>query len=200
MKKAPVIILLACISILGSCGKSPFSKGEEKTYDRQLEDTFTIVDIGDNLNVTLLHSDVSHPSGMIHIITGENLIDGIRTEIAGDTLVIRNENTLGFLRPYDYPRELTVYYDSLYQITLNSNAENIQTDTLRGYSKWTHFTHDNNDTIGFDSLVSNLLVEIQGVVVSNEQSVAFDFRTDTLNQVFTCNDVNGSTRMGCIAM
>ena len=188
MKKAPVIILLACISILGSCGKSPFSNGEEKTYDRQLEDTFTIVDIGDNLNVTLLHSDVSHPSGMIHIITGENLIDGIRTEIAGDTLVIRNENTLGFLRPYDYPRELTVYYDSLYQITLNSNAENIQTDTLRGYSKWTHFTHDNNDTIGFDSLVSNLLVEIQGgsgnfnmLASCYKVSVKYFYGTSTLN-------------------
>ena len=49
MKKAPVIILLACISLLASCGKNPFSNGEEKEYDRQLEGQFKVVDIGDNL-------------------------------------------------------------------------------------------------------------------------------------------------------
>lgn len=162
MKKAPVIILLACISILGSCGKSPFSNGREQSYDRSLEASFKIVDIGDNLNVTLLHCDDSHPCGSIHIVTGENLIDGIRTEIEGDTLVIRNDNTLDFLRPYDYSREVTVYYDSIYQITLNSNADLVQTDTLYGYHSLTHFTHSDNDTIGFDSLVPNLLIEIQG--------------------------------------
>lgn len=160
MKKELVIILLACISLLASCSKNPFSNGEEKEYDRLLDKPFTTVDIGDNFNVTLLHSDASHPGGSIHIKTGENLIDGIRTDIEGDTLIIRNENNYDFLRPYDYTREITVYYDSLLRIRLNSNAECIQTDTLYGYMHSTHFSL--NDSTGFDSLVPNLMVEVLG--------------------------------------
>lgn len=162
MKKAPVIILLACVSILCSCGKNPFSNGAAAEFDRLLDKPFRIVEIGDNIDVTLTHCDASHPAGSIHIKTGENLIDGFVTEVEDSTLVIRNDNGHAFLRPYDYPREMTVYYDSLFQVTLNSNANLVKTDTLRGYYDWTHFTHNENDTIGYDSLVSNLHVEIQG--------------------------------------
>lgn len=160
MKKELVIILLVCTSLLASCSKNPFSNGEEKEFERQLDKPFTIVDIGDNYNVTLLHSDATHPGGLILIKTGENLVDGVRTEVEGDTLVIRNDNNYSFLRPYDYTKEITVYYDSLFWIRLNSNAECVQTDTLRGYMDLTHFTQ--SDTIGFDSLVPNIFIEIKG--------------------------------------
>lgn len=160
MKKELAIILLAFISLLASCGKAPFSNGEEKEFERRLDPSFNTIDIGDNFNVTLLHSDSDHPGGLVRIKTGENLIDGILTEVDGDTLVIRNNNGLGFLRPYDYTREITVYYDTLFWIKLNSNADCIQTDTLRGYIELTHF--EVNDSISYDSLVSNLLVEIKG--------------------------------------
>lgn len=162
MKKELVIVLLACISILWSCGKYPLTNGEEMELDRRLDKPFKIVDIGDNIDVTLLHSDATHPAGLVHIRTGKNLMDGFRSEVEGDTLIIRNDNGGAFLRPYDYPREMTVYYDSLLQLTLNSNADCIQTDTLRGYLYPTHFTHSATDTLGFDSLVPNLHVFVEG--------------------------------------
>lgn len=165
MKKAPVIVFLACVSMLWSCGKNPFSNGEEKEYERLLDKPFRVVEINDNVNVTLLHCDASHPEGLIHIRTCENLIDGLVTEIQEDTLhntlVIRNDNSNEFLRPYDYAREMTIYYDSLFLININSNGC-LQTDSLHGYPNWTHFTHSESDTLGYDSLVSNLHVEIQG--------------------------------------
>lgn len=171
MKKAPVIILLACVSLLCSCSKNPFSNGEVHEYERMADKPFQIVEIHDNLDVSLKHCDATYPAGTILIKIGENLYDNIETEIEerlvnndGDTLrlnalVIRNHNTNNFLRPYDFTRELTIYYDSLLKISLNSNADLVQTDTLRGYLMNTHFS---NSTSEWDSLAANLLLEVEG--------------------------------------
>ena len=172
MKKAPAIIFLACISLFCACNKSPFSNGEVFEYERTIDQPFQIVELNDNLDVTLQHCDDSHPAGTIFIRIGENLIDKIETEIEERTinevdtislamkaLVIRDNNTLGFLRPYDYTREMTIYYDSLLQITLNSNANCIQTDTLRGYSIVTQFTND--DTTWYEPS-STLILQVDG--------------------------------------
>lgn len=171
MKKAPVIILLACISIFCACGKNPFSNGEVHEYERKAGQPFQIVDIGGNLDVSLKHCDADHPAGTIVIKIGENLIDNIETEIEErfiendqdsllmNALVIRDNNAQSYLRPYDYIREMTVYYDSLLKITFNSNADMVQTDTLRGYLINTHFAQD---TIEWDSLASNLILDVEG--------------------------------------
>ena len=173
MKKAPVIILLACISLLCSCSKNPFSNGEvpAEPYRRNIQQPFQIVEICDNLNVSLKHSDAANPAGTILISIGENLIDRIGTEIEERTLsnnndtltlnalVISNDNTNNFLRPYDYIREVTIYYDSLLQITFNSNADWVQTDVLPGYLLSTHFS--NTDT-EWDSLAPNLILDVEG--------------------------------------
>lgn len=171
MKKAPVIILLVCINMLCACGKSPFSNGEVHEYKRTNDQLFQIVEINGNLDVALKHCDADHPAGTIVIKIGENLIDNIVTEVEGRTLeneadtlsmnalVIRDDNTHSYLRPYDYTREMTIYYDSLLKITFNSNADLVQTDTLRGYLFNTHFSHD---TIEWDSLASNLILEVEG--------------------------------------
>ena len=171
MKKAPVIILLACISLLCACSKSPFSNGEVSDYYRVADQPFQIVEIGDDLDVSLKHCDHEHPAGTIIIRIGENLIDGIGTDVEertvendGDTLVlnalvISNNNTFNYLRPYDFTREMTVYYDSLLMVIFNSNANLVQTDTLRGYLFNTQFTQD---TIEWDSLAPNLILEVDG--------------------------------------
>lgn len=171
MKKAPVIVFLACISLLCSCGKIPFSNGEVFDYVRRIDQPFQIVEINDNIDVTLKCSDADHPAGTIAIRIGENLIDRVSTEIEEQTvdindtvltmnaLVIRDNNGLSYLRPYDYTREMTVYYDSLLKITLNSNSDHIQTDTIRGYSVMTHFT---SDTLEWDRDTTNLILQVDG--------------------------------------
>ena len=167
MKRKLDIFLLACISVLlGSCDK--FSNGDVVEKEYTLSEPFQVVEMRDNVNVTLKHCDADHRSGFIHIETGENLIDRITTEIEeyvdeeNDTikfnkLVIRNENTMDYLRPYDYTLEMTVYYDTIYSLIFNSNAT-IVTDTLRGYNILTHFTsYDGNE---FDSLAPCLNLEV----------------------------------------
>ena len=154
MKRKLDILLLACISLLCfSCKK--FSNGDVTEIRKLVESPFQVIELCDNVNVTLKHSDVANPAGTVIIKTGENLIDGITAEIEEHTievenddgtdtllfnkLVIRNENTLDFLRPYDYTLEMTVYYDTLLKIFFNSNGI-ITTDTLRGYEYLTDFS------------------------------------------------------------
>ena len=176
MKKALNVLLLACASVVfGSCNK--FSNGDVTTQTRQTE-TFQIVEMCDNVDVTLKHCDAQNPAGTIIITTGENLIDNIGTEIeeirisvthngVNDTLVfnklvITNDNNLNFLRPYDYTLETTVYYDSLFELIFNSNAT-IITDTLRGYNYWTNFNNQSDTTIiTADSLRPNILLSVIG--------------------------------------
>lgn len=169
MKKPLNVILLVCaIVAFGSCNK--FSNGDVKTTERHIE-PFQIVEMCDNVNVSLKHCNPDTSAGTIYIRTGENLIEHIGTEIekvkigvphngATDTLtfnklIISNNNSLNFLRPYDYTLEMTVYYDTLFELIFNSNAT-ITTDTLRGYNLWTNFTNTS------DSLKSNLLLDVFG--------------------------------------
>ena len=170
MKKAPVVILLACISLLCSCNK--FSIGDIVDETRHLDTTFQIVEIRDDIDVSLQHCTPEMKAGTIYIKTGENLIDGINAqmeeylETEGDDtvkftkLIISNDNSQSYLRPYNHTPQMTLYYDTIYKIIFHSNARNIRTDTLRGYNFKTHFTA--NDTIEWDSLVPNLLIEVEG--------------------------------------
>lgn len=181
MKKALVAVLLACMSVfICSCNK--FSIGTEKTITLpSLGSPFHVIEFCDDVNVKLLHCDATHAAGTIQIKAGENLIDNIGAVIQdsseyfiapkdtldfinGDTvwlnkLVISNNNTLSFLHSYDYSIEMTVYYDSLYHLIFNSNADNIRTDTLTGYNYPTQLTQ--NDLTWTD-LAPNLLIEVEG--------------------------------------
>ena len=174
MKRRLDILLLAGVSLLCfSCKK--FSNGNVTEKQYQLDPPFQAIEMCDNINVTLKHADAVNPAGKIIVKTGENLIDQITTEFEEQSvevthnegietlvlnkLVIRNENTLDFLRPYDYTLEMTVYYDSLLMLIFNSNGI-ISTDTLRGYDSWTDFSNDSGDIIY--SLTPNLMLEING--------------------------------------
>lgn len=174
MKRKLDILLLACISLLCFSCKE-FSNGTVTEKQYTMGTPFQVIELCDNVNVTLKHSDAINPAGKVIIRTGENLIDRITTEIeeqqievdtdnGTDTLlfnklVIRNENTLDFLRPYDYTLDMTVYYDTLLKIFFNSNGS-ITTDTLRGYNYLTDFSTEDDSTVY--SLEPNLLLEIIG--------------------------------------
>lgn len=169
MKKAPVIILLACISLL-YCSCNKFSIGDITEETRPPVEPFQVVEIRDDIDVSLRHSNADTLAGTVRIKTGVNLIDAINAqteaylEIEGDDtsrytkLVITNDNSNNYLRPYTHTPRMTVYYDTLYKIIFHSNAQ-IHTDTLRGYSFSTHFA---SDTLEWDSLAPNLILEVEG--------------------------------------
>lgn len=170
MKKAPVTILLAFISLL-FCSCNKLSIGDLIEETRLPVDSFQVVEIRDDIDVSLRHSNADTAAGTVFIKTGANLIDAINAKIeehleieGSDTvrfskLVITNDNSVNYLRPYNHTPQMTVYYDTIYKLIFHSNGRNIHTDTLRGYNYPTHFT---NDTLEWDSLAPNLILEVEG--------------------------------------
>ena len=173
MKRALDVILLVLASVVfGSCNKSVFSNGELVERNDTLREPFRIVEFNNNVNVNLMHCDENHFPGLIHIKTGENLIDNIAAEIQYDSitgfnkLVISNNGTHDYLRPYDYLLEMTVYYDSIYALVFNSNGIVI-TDSISGIA-----FHDTitvmQDSIPIDSIVKKYKVQINVLDGSGE--------------------------------
>lgn len=139
MQRALPIFLAFVSLLLSSCGKDVFfSNGPTIDEDRSVEGIFQVLEMYDNVDVKLIQRNGQGDPGCtpIHVQTGENLMPNIHTEIHGDTLTIRNDNILNWMRPYDYPLSVTVYYDSIYKIVFNSNG-NLQTDTILGVSSAT---------------------------------------------------------------
>ena len=160
MKRALNVVLLVCVSVVfWACEKSPFSAGAITDRYDTIRTPFHTVEFRDNVNVNMKLKDADHPRGLIHIKTGENLIDDIFAEIDttnGVRLVIGNNNTNNFLRPYDTPLEVDVYYDSIYKIIFNSNGI-VDTDTIKGIVHWVQ------DTVSNDSIKKyQIQIEVDG--------------------------------------
>ena len=145
MKRIVIAVLCFLVSLLTvSCSKMDllFNNGEPVTEQRVLGQRFNAISMYNNVNVKLVHDN--HPR--LELTCPENLIDKVTTEVQGDTLIIKNENEFNWLRSYDYSIDLTVYYDSLREITYTSIGELRCTDSLRGYGTLSI------DTISIDTL------------------------------------------------
>lgn len=131
MKRKHIAVLFFLVSLLTtSCSKMDalFRNGEPVTEHRTASEPFDIICMYNNINVDLKHS--SHPR--LELTCPKNLIDNIVTEIRNDSLIIRNDNDLNWLRSYDYSINLTVYYDSLREINYASIGRLTTQDTLYG--------------------------------------------------------------------
>lgn len=164
MKRVLDVVLLVFVSVVfGSCNKSPFSTGAITERTDTIKTSFHTVEFRDNVNVNLKLRDAQHIPGLVHIKTGANLIDNIVVEIDTSNhkkLIIGNNNTNNFLRPYDYPLDVDVYYDSIYWIIFNSNGI-VHTETIEGIS---HMVYDSIS----DSLFRKYKMQIDVIGGSGE--------------------------------
>ena len=145
MKRNVIAVLFFLVSMLtSSCTKMDqlFNNGKPVTEQREVGQRFSAISMYNNVNVKLVQSNRPH----LELTCPENLIEKVTTEVTGDTLIIKNENEHNWLRSYDYSIDLTVYYDSLREITYFSNGDLRCTDSLKGYSTLSI------DTISIDSL------------------------------------------------
>ncbi len=147
MERKTIAVLFFLVSLLSvSCSKMDqlFNNGEPVTERRELGQGFNTISIYNNINVRLVKD--SHPH--IELTCPENLIEKIITEIEGDTLFIRNENTHNWLRSYDYSIDLTVYYNNLRQIDFASVGSLLCNDSINGFPE---LSIDTTET-GIDTL------------------------------------------------
>lgn len=129
-----VVVLLLLLLGFG-CSKSPgdcfTSTGDVITEDR-LTENFTGILMLDNVDVELIKSS----SPKIEVTAGEHIIDNIITEVIDSELTIKNQNSCNFVRSFDKPISVKVYFQQLdsieYRSVGNLNCINpIESDTFK---------------------------------------------------------------------
>jgi hypothetical protein len=91
-----VVILSGCSKDNGVCVSST---GKTIIQDR-ITQPYQRIEVYDNINLFLTQDTALNK---IRVEAGENLIDGITTEIDSGRLVIRNENSCNWLRSFEVP-------------------------------------------------------------------------------------------------
>lgn len=120
-----IIIVFVIISCQkeegGNCLKST---GDIVTEIRPLND-FTYFSLHDKFNLYIITDTVN----FLKIEAGENIIDGITSEISNDTLTIRNTNKCNWLRSYKNPINLYISSYTLRRLFVfgYSNVETVNT-------------------------------------------------------------------------
>lgn len=102
------IILICLLLSFTNCSKDHLfdcvkSTGDEITEHRSVKH-FTNINMKDNIDV-ILYSDTTD---FISVYAGEHLIDGIITEVDGNTLYLRNENKCNWVRSFSNKYIVTI--------------------------------------------------------------------------------------------
>lgn len=120
-----IVVVFITTMLVVSCSKTPMDcfsdPGNVVSEIRPLNDTLVLnsIEMYDNIDVELVASNVNQ----IKVMTGENLLEGVSTEVINDsTLIIRNNNTCNVLRPGDRFFKVIVFYKQLNSITYRSNG------------------------------------------------------------------------------
>jgi hypothetical protein len=138
MKKLDVILLLLMSSFLMECsndeGICVGTTGKIITQDRLALD-YHYVEVYDNINL-ILTQDTSVIA--IKVEAGENLIDGITTEIDNGRLVLKNLNSCSWLRSFEVPVNVYLTFTHLDSLIFRAAAN------ISCTNEWT------NDTVFVD--------------------------------------------------
>lgn len=94
-----------------------------------------IIEILDDPDVVLTQVQ---GSGTVSVEAGENLVDGIITEITGDRLLIRNNNTCNWVRSFDVP------------VRIHVGVMKLDSIIFRGSGRLSSSNHLVNDSIQID--------------------------------------------------
>ena len=132
MKRSHIAALFILVSLcLASCNK--LTNGEPTTEKRSVG-SFSAISMHNNVNVKLIQD--AHPR--LELTCPKNLIEKVKTEVIDNTLYIKNENDLNWIRDFDYSIDLTVYYDSLRKIEYASigDLQSLESTPIMGMYEW----------------------------------------------------------------
>lgn len=124
-----ILTIFSVMILFQSCDKDHSNNCLSSTGDiifetRNLE-SFTYLSLHDKFNLYLITDSVN----FLKIEAGENIIDGITSDISNDTLTIRNTNRCNWLRSYKKPINLYVSSYTLRRLFIYgySNIETVNT-------------------------------------------------------------------------
>lgn len=189
MKRNAIVVLFFLVSLMAASCSKVFTNGEPVTEHRNLGQRFETVCIYNNVNVKLVNSDRQG----IEVTCPESLIEKVTTEVKGDSLIIKNENDFNWLRNYDYSIDLTVYYDSLREITYASIGDLRCTDSIRGYGTIStdtipleiDTTGIDTTHVGIDTIVTTMSRHFVLRIKEGSGDIDLCFNCDVLKTVFS---------------
>jgi hypothetical protein len=153
------------------------STGNEVTIYREAR-PFTNLDLKDNVDV-ILHTDTSF---FIRVTAGEHLIDGIITELSGNTLYIRNENRCNWMRSFKNKYTVEIGMNQPEKIASYGSGSIVCKDTIRT----SDFSYDSWNASGNINLLVNVtnlhLANNTGRIdlrVAGRAEVSFEYINDT---------------------
>ena len=185
MKRKLIIVLFFLVNLTVSSCSKVFTNGKPVTEQRNLGHRFETICIYNNVNVKLVSSDRQY----IELTCPENLIEKVTTEVKGDSLIIKNENEFNWLRSFDYSIDMTVYYDSLREITYASIGNLCCADSIRGFETMSI------DTItGTDSIETHWKRNFVLRIKEGCGDIDLCFRCDVLKTVFSYGTSNVTLR------
>jgi hypothetical protein len=139
LNKSSFIIIISVICVLlNACNKENAwdciqTTGDMITEEREISN-FKRIQLEDQINLIITQDTVESLS----IDGGENLLPEIITEITGDTLIIRNENSCNWVRRFDIPINVYVSVVELSDLYLYGwgsihTSDTLKLDSLRTY-------------------------------------------------------------------
>lgn len=124
-----LVVVLFFLLLSFGCSKSPgdcfTSTGNATTVERSIAD-FTGILMLDNIDVELIKGN----SPKVEVTAGEHIIDNIITEVIDSELQIKNQNACNFVRSYDKPIKVKVYFQQLDSLEYRSIGNVICHDTI----------------------------------------------------------------------
>ena len=130
-----LLLFLIVIVLVGwtGCKKSGVncltSNGKTIRQDRLLQD-FDSIDVQDYVNLILSQDSLNK----VTVESGQNIINGITTQVIDRQLVIRNTNKCNWLRSYDVPVNVYVSVKDLKKIYYLSSGNISTTNALKTHS------------------------------------------------------------------
>jgi len=126
-----IIILLfaGCAKDNGVCVSTT---GKTITRERQVQ-PYRTVEVNDNINLILTQDPAINK---IIVEAGENLIDGITTEIDSGKLVLRNQNSCNWLRSFKVPVNVYLTFTQLDTIIFQAAGNITCTNDWTNYSAY----------------------------------------------------------------
>ncbi len=101
------------------------SNGAEVNKERNLSN-FNTIELDDNFKVFLIQDTINK----INIITGENLVNNIKSDIVDSILILKDENKCRWLRSYDVKKEVYIHFKNINYLLINKECDVFGNDTL----------------------------------------------------------------------
>jgi len=131
-KRLSFLFFVLLTFLLASCGKDSFldfakSTGETVTITRPNGEGFTKINLNDDVNLIISQGS----SYSIKLEGGTNVLPAVETSVTDNTLTIKNNNTVNWLRSYDKKINAYVTLPHLLELQYKATSTVSNTDTIR---------------------------------------------------------------------